>query len=105
MWILRTFLIIILIVLVVGFAIYNSDEKISVDLYGQEYIDVPMIFVAFWALVIGMLISFVLGVSYYFKMHADLRSLRKENKKLTDEVTALRNLPLEETEEREGLET
>ena len=103
MWVLRTFLIIILIVLVVGFSIYNSDERISVNLYGQEYIDVPMIFVAFWALVIGMLISFVLGVSYYFKMHAELRSLRKENKKLTDEVTALRNLPLEETEEREGL--
>lgn len=105
MWILRTFLIIILIALVVGFAIYNSDEKISVNLYGQEYIDVPMIFVAFWALVIGMLISFVLGVSYYFKMHSELRSLRKENKKMTDEITALRNLPLEETEEKEELGT
>jgi uncharacterized integral membrane protein len=105
MWILRTFLIIILIVLVVGFSIYNSDEKISVNLYGQEYIDVPMIFVAFWALVIGMLISFVLGVSYYFKMHSELRSLRKENKKMMDEITALRNLPLEETEEKEELGT
>jgi uncharacterized integral membrane protein len=105
MWIIRTFLIIILIVLVVGFSIYNSDEKISVNLYGQEYVDVPMIFVAFWALVIGMLISFVLGVSYYFKMHAERRSLKKENKKLMDEVTALRNLPLEEAEEKEGLIT
>jgi uncharacterized integral membrane protein len=101
MWILRTFLIIILIVLVVGFSIYNSDERISVNLFGQEYIEVPMIFVAFWALVIGMIISFVLGVSYYFKMHTDVRALRKENKKLIDEVTALRNLPLEEAEEKE----
>ena len=105
MWVIRTFLLIILIVLVVGFSIYNSDEKISVNLYGQEYIDVPMIFVAFWALVIGMLISFVLGVSYYFKMHSELRSLKKENKKLMDEVTALRNLPLEEADERGGLGT
>ncbi len=103
MWILRTFLVIILIVLVVGFSIYNSDEKIYVNLYGQEYVDVPMIFVAFWALVIGMLISFVLGVSYYFKMHGEVRTLRKENKRLIDEVTALRNLPLEEGEEKEGL--
>jgi uncharacterized integral membrane protein len=105
MWALRTFLIIIFIVLLVGFSIYNSDERISVNLYGQEYIDVPMIFVAFWALVIGMLISFVLGVSYYVKMHSELRSIKKENKKLMEEVTALRNLPLEETEEREGLRT
>ncbi|KPL03513.1 MAG: hypothetical protein AMJ73_06645 [candidate division Zixibacteria bacterium SM1_73] len=103
MWILRTFVIIVLIVLVVGFSIYNSEEKLSVNLYGQEYIDVPMIFVAFWALVTGMLISFVLGVSYYFRMHSELRSLRKENKKLMEEVTALRNLPLEEAEEKEDL--
>ena len=103
MWILRTFLIIILIVLVVGFSIYNSDEKILVNLFGQEYIDVPMILVAFWALVIGMIFSFVLGVSYYFKMHAEVRTLRRENKRLMDEVTALRNLPLEETEEKEEL--
>jgi hypothetical protein len=34
-------------------------------------------------------------------MHSELRILKKENKKLMDEVTALRNLPLEETEEKE----
>jgi uncharacterized integral membrane protein len=101
MWAFRTFLVIVLIILVVGFAIYNSEEKVSVNLYGKEYIEVPMIFVGFWALVIGMILSFVLGVSYYFKMHSDLRILKKENKKLMDEVTALRNLPLEETEEKE----
>jgi hypothetical protein len=57
MWALRTFLIIVLIILVVGFAIYNSEEKVSVNLYGKEYIEVPMIFVGFWALVIGMILS------------------------------------------------
>jgi uncharacterized integral membrane protein len=102
MWAVRTFLIIILIVVVVGFSIYNSDERISVNLYGKEYIDVPMIFVAFWAFVIGMVISFALGVSYYLKTHSELRSLKKENKKLMEEIIALRNLPLEE--EKEGLE-
>lgn len=102
MWAIRTFFIIVLIVLVVGFSIYNSQERVSVNLYGKEYIEVPMIFVGFWALVIGMILSFVLGVSYYFKMHSELRNLKKENKRLMDEVTALRNLPLEE--EKEGLE-
>ena len=102
MWAIRTFFIIVLIVLVVGFSIYNSQERVSVNLYGKEYIEVPMIFVGFWALVIGMILSFVLGVSYYFKMHSELRNMKKENKRLMDEVTALRNLPLEE--EKEGLE-
>lgn len=102
MWVIRTFLIIILIVVVVGFSIYNSDETVSVNLYGREYFEVPMIFVAFWAFVIGMIISFALGVSYYLKTHSELRSLKKENRRLIDEVTALRNLPLDE--EKEDLE-
>jgi len=100
MWILRTLVIIVLIILIVGFAIYNSDERISVNLYGKQYFDVPMIFVAFWALVVGMLISFALGIGYYFKMYSELRNQRKENRKLLEEVTALRNLPLEEEEEK-----
>ena len=98
MWILRTLVIIILITLIVGFAIYNSDERISVNLYGKQYFDVPMIFVAFWALVVGMLISFALGIGYYFKMYSELRNQRRENQKLLEEITALRNLPLEEEE-------
>jgi uncharacterized integral membrane protein len=98
MWILRTLVVIVLITLIVGFAIYNSDERISVNLYGQEYYDVPMIFVAFWALVVGMVISFALGVSYYFRMYSELRNQRGENQKLIEEITALRNLPLEEDE-------
>jgi uncharacterized integral membrane protein len=101
MWIARTLVVIVLIILIVGFAIYNSDERISVNLYGKQYYDFPMIFVAFWALVVGMLISFALGISYYFKMYAELRDQRRENRKLVEEITALRNLPLEE-EEKSG---
>jgi len=100
MWILRTLVIIVLIILIVGFAISNSEERISVNLYGKQYFDVPMIFVAFWALVVGMLISFALGIGYYFKMYSELRNQRRENHKLLEEITALRNLPLEEDEEK-----
>jgi uncharacterized integral membrane protein len=102
MWILRTLVVIVLITLIVGFAIYNSDERISVNLYGKEYFDIPMIFVAFWALVAGMIVSFALGVSYYFKMYSELRNQKRENHKLLEEVTALRNLPLEEEEEKQA---
>lgn len=100
MWILRSLAIIVLIILIVGFAIYNSNQKISVNLYGKQYYDVPMIVVAFWALVVGMLISFALGIGYYFKMYGELRDQRRENKRILEEITALRNLPLEEEEEK-----
>jgi len=102
MWILRSLVIIVLIILIVGFAIYNSDQRISTNLYGKQYYDVPMIFVAFWALVVGMLISFALGIGYYFRMYSELRNQRRENRKFLEEITALRNLPLEEEEEKSG---
>lgn len=101
MWIIRTLVIIVLITLIVGFAIYNSDERISVNLYGRVYYDIPMVFVAFWALVAGMIVSFALGVGYYFRMYSEMRNQKTENKKLLEEITALRNLPLEEDEEKQ----
>jgi uncharacterized integral membrane protein len=101
MWIMRTLVIIVLIALIVGFAIYNSDERISVNLYGKRFFDIPMIFVAFWALVVGMIVSFALGVGYYFKMYSELRHQKAQNQKLLKEITALRNLPLEEDEEKQ----
>jgi uncharacterized integral membrane protein len=100
MWILRNLVVIVLISLIIGFAIYNSNEKVLVNLYGKEYYDVPIIFVAFWAMVVGMIISFALGVSYYFRVHSELRNQKNENRKLLEEITALRNLPLEEEEEK-----
>lgn len=99
MWILRNLVIIVLISLIIGFVIYNSNEKVSVNLYGKEYFDVPLIFVAFWAMVVGMIISFALGVSYYFRTYSELRNQKDENRKLLEEITALRNLPLEEEKE------
>lgn len=98
MWVLRIFLVMLIIVLVIGFSIYNSTERVSVRVLNLQYIDVPMIFVVYWAFVIGMFISFVLGLSYYLKISADLREQKREVKKLMQEITTLRNMPLEDVE-------
>lgn len=96
MWAIRFFLIIVIIILVIGFSIYNSAETVDVNLFGKVYIDVPMIYLAFWAFVIGMLISFLLGITHYLKFQSELREQKKENKNLMEEITTLRNIPLEE---------
>jgi len=100
MWAFRIFLVLIIIALVIGFSIYNSGERTTANLFGREYVGVPMIYVAFWAFVVGMLVSFLLGVLYYFRIQADLKEQKKENKKLLEEITTLRNLPLEDVEEK-----
>ena len=99
MWVLRIFVILLIIVLVIGFGIYNSDVRISVNFFGKDYVEIPMIYVVFWALVIGMVVSFLLSISQYLKVQSELRAQRKENKNLMEEITTLRNFPLEDVEE------
>lgn len=99
MWVLRIFVILLIIVLVLGFGIYNSDVRVSVNFFGRDFVEVPMIYVAFWSLVVGMVISFFLSISYYLKVQSELRAQKRECKNLMEEITTLRNLPLEDVEE------
>ena len=100
MWVLRIFVILVIIFLVVGFGVYNSDVTVSVNLFGfVKYTEIPMIYVAFWSLVVGMVVSFILSISYYLKVQSELRVQKKDNKSLMEEITTLRNLPLEDVEE------
>ncbi len=98
MWALKILIILVIIMLLIGFSVYNSGEYVSVNLFGYLYTAVPMIIIAYWSLVVGMFISFLLGIGYYLRIQDELREQRKENKRLMEEITALRNVPLEEEE-------
>lgn len=100
MWIIRTLLIIILIGIIVGFVIYNSHQQVSIELFGKQYIEIRMISVIFFSFVIGMLVTFVLLIFVMIKMQGRLRHQKRENRKLLEEITALRNMPLEDMDER-----
>jgi uncharacterized integral membrane protein len=51
MWIIRALLIIILIMILLGFSVYNAEERVAVNIIKTRYINVPLIFVAYWAFV------------------------------------------------------
>ena len=95
MWAVRALLVIILVVVVVGFSVLNSEQKVTVMLYNTTYYNVPLIVVTYWAFVVGMLVTFILGLSYFWKLSMDLRDERRETKRLLTELTALRNRPIE----------
>ena len=99
MWILRFLLILLIVILLVGFAIYNAGQKVTVQIFKTSYQEVPMIFVAYWSFVIGMMVAVVLGLTYYLKIHRRLSEHKRENKKLTSELAALRNVAIEEESE------
>jgi uncharacterized integral membrane protein len=104
MWAVRALLVIVLVVVIVGFSVLNSEERVTVQLYNAVYYNVPLIVVTYWTFVAGMVVTFVLGLSYFWKLSLDLREARRDNKRLLSELTALRNRPIEAIDRLEGPE-
>lgn len=99
MWIIRTLFIVIVLILLLGFAAQNASPKVPIHLLNKHYSSVPMILVAYLAFVVGALVCFIFTIFQYFRMQGDLFQERKRNKRLTEEIKALRNRPLQEVEE------
>jgi uncharacterized membrane protein YciS (DUF1049 family) len=104
MWVLRSILILVLIVMVVGFALYNSGAKQTVDinLIWAQRADVPVITVVFWSFILGAMVSWLLFISVYLRLTNQIRSSNRNVKGLQSEVTALRNRPIEESHDLLG---
>lgn len=99
MWIIRTLFIVVVLILLLGFAVQNAYQRVSINILNKQYANVPMILVLFVAFVLGILVWFVFTIFQYFRMQGDLYQERKRNKRLTEEIKALRNRPLQEIEE------
>ncbi len=101
MWVFRSILILIIIVIIVGFAIYNSGpgQTVDVDLIWAKRYTVPVITVVFWSFILGSLVSLLLFISIYLKQSEQLRDANKSIKGLISEVTLLRNRPIEEAKD------
>ena len=102
MWAVRALLVIVLVVVIVGFSVLNSEQRVTIQLYNTTYYNVPLIVVTYWSFVAGMLVTFILGLSYFWKLSIELREARRENKRLLSELTALRNRPIEAIDRLEG---
>ena len=101
MWIVRAVLVLLLLLLVVGFAFNNTGAHQKVAVYLQpllpNYVDVPLVTVVFWSFLTGAVLSMLLFVSMYLKMSVHGHTTRKRIKALESEVTILRNRPIEES--------
>ena len=99
MWAMRVLMLLVIIVLIVGFSIYNSAQRVAVHLVVASYENVPLIVATYWAFVLGMVVSFLLGITYYLRITNQIREREKENKRMLAELTALRNRPIDTPEE------
>ena len=101
MWVFRSILILIIIAVIVGFAVYNSgpNQTVDIDLIWAKRFNVPIITVVFWSFILGSLVSLLLFISVYLKQSGQWRDAQRAIKGLESEVSALRNRPIEETQD------
>jgi uncharacterized membrane protein YciS (DUF1049 family) len=103
MWIIRTVLILLLLIMAVSFFAYNSgpDQKVSVYLQPlfANRTNVPLGTVVLWAFAAGAGLSFLFFVTVYVRLSVQGHASRKRIRSLEGEVTILRNRPIEESAE------
>lgn len=99
MWIIRWILVAVVIVLILLFSLQNQEQRVSVHIASWESPEIPLYFALFIAFVIGLFVWFIVAAFQIMRVKSELKSCLRVNRKLQEELTALRNLPLEESEE------
>jgi uncharacterized integral membrane protein len=102
MWIVRYAIAAVLIIALLGFTIQNSYQRVIVNIGAKTYDNVPLIFVIFIAFCVGIIFWFVISVVQYLRLSGQLAEQKKKLRNLGEELTTLRNLPLEEADEKPG---
>ncbi|MCK4857882.1 MAG: DUF1049 domain-containing protein [candidate division Zixibacteria bacterium] len=98
MWAVRMLLIIVFLILAIGFFVYNAAERVNIFIVNLHYLDVPLITVVLLAFAAGMIASFLIAVTYFFKISAEARTQRRQARRLQTEITALRNRQIEKVD-------
>lgn len=101
MWAIRSAFVALLILVVIAFAYNNfgADQVVNVHLqpFFPDRIDVPLVTVVFWAFVSGVVLSLLLFITTYIKLSLQIHTMKKRIRALENEVTILRNRPIEES--------
>ena len=97
---LRAALVTGLVVAAIGIAVANPAQKISIDLlFGPPYNDVPLVFALFVAFLVGGVGGCAVALLWIMELQSKLRDARRQARRLQGELTSLRNLPLDETDD------
>jgi len=105
MWAIKWFLAVILILLVLGFALQNSAEQVTVVFLSDvwEFQQVQLWMVIYCSFGLGVLFWLVVSVFQVVQLRTEIRRLKKRNKEIQNELDNLRNLPIEEEDTGLGI--
>jgi len=106
MWFLRNVIWIVVLCLVFWFSYLNWDQQVALLQLpgGTVFRDLHLVAAMYGAFVAGMLAALLANLLHVVRLHADRRRMARENQDLRDELSQLRNLPVEDLAIGEGRE-
>ena len=95
MKLLKIFITLTSLVLALLFLSQNMDA-VNIDLVFAQYENVKVAFIMVGALAVGILIGYGVAVAIILSNKAEIRSLRTNNRRISDELNDLRNVAIDE---------
>jgi len=96
MLIVRWVVMLLVMLLVIGFAMLNTEQKVSVSFYWWQTINLPLWVVMYVAFAIGMVVWLFVSIFQVLTLKNGMRKLNKENRHLKEELDRMRNVTIEE---------
>jgi len=93
-WLVRSIVLFAGIVVLIAFAISNVEQRVTLQFFGRIYPPQSLNLVLLVAALFGAAVCFAVMVFREFALRTALRNMRRESRRLDDELVALRNLPL-----------
>ncbi len=96
MWIVKWILFILFFLILVGFALQNQDQEVSVQLLKWRTINLPLWVFIYATFAIGVLFSIIISILNIFRLKTENLKLQKQHRKVKEELNRLRNVNVEE---------
>ncbi|MCX7835866.1 MAG: LapA family protein [bacterium] len=95
MVVLKWFILLFIVGIVLGFALQNQDQLVTVKIGWYQSPQIPLFLAIFIAFGTGIFLYFLLSLTHQLKIRGELSRARREYERLQDELNTLRNLNLD----------
>lgn len=96
MWIVRWIFSVLIILVILGFALQNQDQKVTVRIVDWVSPEMPLYMLFYIAFGLGMITWLLVSIFKTLRLQTEIRRLKKDNKSLKEELDRLRNISVEE---------
>jgi len=96
MWIVRWILGALLIIIILGFALQNQDQTVTVKIIKWQSPILPLYFFLYLSYAAGILTWLLVSTLNILKLKGDVHKLHREKRKIMDELNRMRNANIDE---------